>query len=155
MHATLFLKSPWSAAIRRAPGSLFAVLLLIRTIAPSSAQIPFFADGQTSWRVCLAATNAPAVRFAVEELTNALKQVSGADFPVQQGGEVPTRGAIVVGDLTHPLVAGLARALKLEPGEVEQSAVRTIDERLFLAGNQPRGALYAVYEFLNQQLGVR
>ncbi|NLF22904.1 MAG: DUF4838 domain-containing protein [Lentisphaerae bacterium] len=154
MHATHSRKSPRSFTIRCFSGALLVVLLLTRA-GTLYAQTPFFADGQTSWRVYLAATSAPAVRYAVEELTNALKQVSGADFPVQQGGEVPASGAIVVGDLTDPLIAGLARELKLEPGEVEQSAVKTIDERLFLAGNQPRGALYAVYGFLNQQLGVR
>lgn len=150
-------RNPWFppsfTAWRRAPALL--ALLLLAPAGALRAQTPFFAEGQTTWRICVAQTNAPAVLHAVEELTNALKKISGVDFPVQAGGDVPPREAIVLGDLTHPLVAQQAQALGLAPGDVEQMAVKTLGGRLYLAGNQPRGALYAVYAFLNRQLGVR
>ncbi len=119
------------------------------------ARAPFFSAGQTTWRICVAEAAEPAVRHAVEELTNALAKISGIDFPVQVGGEVPEGEAIVIGDLTHALVRRHSRELQLAPDEIEQTAVKTIGNRLFLAGNQPRGALYAVYVFLNRALGVR
>ena len=137
---------------RRTPALLALLLAWAGTL---QAQTPFFADGQTTWRICIAPSNAPAVLHAVTELTNALKKVSGVDFPVQTGGEVPAQEAVIIGDLTHPLIARQAEALRLAPGETEQVAVKALDGRLFLAGNQPRGALYAVYVFLNRQLGVR
>ena len=147
----LFSGSP--AAGRRGAALLAALLLATPTVL--RAQTPFFDGGRTAWRLCLAQTNEPAILHAATELTNALKRISGADFPVQCGGEVPARDAIVIGDLDHPLVRQQAQVLGLATGGVEQVAVRTLGGRLFLAGNQPRGALYAVYAFLNRQLGVR
>ena len=138
--------------LRRACG---LALLLLAPVGALRAQTPFFADGQTAWRICISQTSAPAVLHAVQELTNALKKTSGADFPVQVGGDVPAREVIVVGDLDHPLVRQQSQALGLVTGGVEQVAVKTLGGRLYLAGNQPRGALYAVYAFLNRQLGVR
>lgn len=140
------------AAVRR--GALLAAMLL-SAIPDLRAQTLLFDGGRTAWRVCVAQTNEPAIMHAVSELTNALTRISGADFPVQRGGEVPVRDAIVIGDLDHPLVLQQARTLGLATGTVEQAAVRTLGGRLYLAGNQPRGALYAVYSFLNRELGVR
>lgn len=134
--------------------TVLATLILAQTNLLRAAS-PLFAEGQTVWRICIAEASEPAILYAVEELTNALKKVSNVDFPVQIGGDVPTSDAIVIGDLTHPLVLHHQQALKLTAGDTEQTTVKTIGDQLFLAGNQPRGALYAVYTFLNHELGVR
>lgn len=121
----------------------------------AAAQTPFFEEGRTAWKVCLASQADPATLYAAQELTNALKKISGCDFNVQAGGPVPAAHAIVIGDLGDPEVAAHANELQLSQSDVEQTAVRTLDGRLYLAGNQPRGALYAVYSFLQRELGVR
>jgi hypothetical protein len=61
----------------------------------------------------------------------------------------------IIGDLRNPEVQRRAGELRLRPDKVEQVAVYTLDGRLYLSGNQPRGVLYAVYSFLQRQLGVR
>lgn len=136
-------------------GVFSLVGLLLTQPSVLRAESMFFADGQTTWRICVAEASEPTVLYAVEELTNALKKISGIDFPVQTGDEVPTNNAIIIGDLTHPLVQQNTNTLGLTPSTIEQTVVKTIGGQLFLAGNQPRAALYAVYTFLNHELDVR
>lgn len=132
----------------------WAVCLLLAEQAASGNE-PFFDDGRTEWKIYLSPQADPTETFAAEELSNALEKISGVRFEVSCSNEVPQRRAIVIGDLKNPAVQSQAAALKLAPGKVEQIAVCALDGRLYLAGNQPRGALYAVYRFLQQELGVR
>ena len=115
----------------------------------------FFHDGHTDWKIYLSPQAEPTETFAAEELRDALKKISGAEFEVLSSVQVPDCRAIIIGDLKNPEIQDRAAALKLRPGKVEQIAVCTLDGRLYLAGNQPRGALYAVYRFLQHELGVR
>ncbi len=139
----------------RASAALAAVCFSLLMLPAALAQDPFFQDGQTDWKIYLSPTADPTERYAAEELHGTLRKLSGAAFEIVYAEETPTTHAIVIGDLKHPLVQAQATALKLAPGKVEQVAVHTLDGRLYLAGNQPRGALYAVYRFLQHELGVR
>jgi hypothetical protein len=91
---------------------------------------------------------------AVRELAGTLEKLTGARFVVQEAteGRIPEK-AIIVG----PGVA--ARALfpeialdKLGPDEL---VMKVKGGRLLLAGGRPRGTLYAVSRFLQEQCGVR
>jgi len=114
-----------------------------------------FHDGRTDWKIYLSPQAEPTEVFAAEELREALKKISGADFEIVSTGKVPGQRAIVIGDLKNPQVQARATALILSPGKIEEMTVYTLAGRLYLAGNQPRGALYAVYHFLQHELGVR
>lgn len=116
---------------------------------------PLFQDGRTAWRICLSPEAEPAELYAAQELRQALRKVSGADFEILSSRDAPQSRAIIVGDLDNSEVRAQAGALKLRAGRTEQVAVYTLGERLYLAGNESRGALYAVYSFLQRELGVR
>ncbi|NLY99767.1 MAG: DUF4838 domain-containing protein [Pirellulaceae bacterium] len=128
------------------------VLLMARVSLGSE---PLFQDGRTDWKICLSPQAGPTEAFAAEELRDALKKISGADFEILVSATLPDRRAIVLGDLENPHVGSRAAALNLRPGDVEEVAVYTLDGNLYLAGNQPRAALYAVYCFLQNELQVR
>jgi len=134
---------------------LYLAVLILGVAHGAFANEPFFHDGRTDWKIYLSPQAAPTETFAAEELRSALKKISGAEFEVLSSAEAPPRRAIIIGDLNNPQVQLRAEALNLHAGKVEQIAVSTLDGRLYLAGNQPRGALYAVYRFLQQELGVR
>jgi hypothetical protein len=95
----------------------------------------------------------PAELHAVTELADVLKQITGAEFSVQDAGPKAPKRAILVGP------GATARELFPEiPWDKlgqEQIVIKTKGNRLLLAGGRPRGTLYAVSQFLQEQCGVR
>ena len=139
--------------------SLSTALRLAASVAlvglSASAEGVLFDNGNTDWKIFLSPQAGPTERHAAQELQRALKIISGADFEIGPAEREPESKAIIVGALDHPQVRANAAKLKLSPNKVEQVAVYTLGGQLYLAGNQPRGALYAVCSFLQRQLGVR
>ncbi len=90
--------------------------------------------------------------FAAQQLAAGLGQITGATFEIQTNTTAPAR-AIIVGP------GAAARTLfKNEPFDQlgnEELVMRTQGGRLLLAGGRPRGTLYAVSRFLQEQCGVR
>lgn len=114
-----------------------------------------FRDGTTQWSIGIPPNASKTERYAAEELQTTLEKISGVKLPVREEAS-SGKNTIVIGSLTtSPEVKAKKDALRLKEGEVEELAVYTLDGKLYLAGNNPRGALYAVYSFLQNQLGVR
>jgi hypothetical protein len=91
-------------------------------------------------------------KAAVRELADALRQITGAEFKVTKEGEIPER-AIIVGP--GPMAAKYFPELNLASFGGEELVMRVKGEKLLLAGGRPRGTLYAVNRFLQQQCGAR
>ena len=90
---------------------------------------------------------------AVAELAQHLHLITGAVFEIRTNATDAPRNAIIVGQ------GALAKKFfpetdfsKLGPEEFIQ---RTKSQRLLLAGGRPRGTIYAVERFLQDQCGVR
>ncbi|MDQ2798499.1 MAG: DUF4838 domain-containing protein, partial [Armatimonadota bacterium] len=101
-----------------------------------------------------AGASAPEVH-AADDLAATLKQITGAQFTVRAmppGERLPARqSAIIVG--AGPLTkAFLPDSARLGP---EELIMRTHGRYLALAGGRPRGTVYAVTRFLQEQCGVR
>ena len=91
-------------------------------------------------------------RAAADELANYLARVTGAKFKIKkEKRRKNARPGIYVGRTEFALQLGL-RAVQPDS---EVWHVVAHGERLVLAGEGPRGTLYAVYHFLEDQLGVR
>jgi hypothetical protein len=102
--------------------------------------------------VCSPGATLPELN-AAGELASHLEHITGARFEVRTNAATAPRRAIIVGP------GALARAYfpdedvaGLGPEEFLQ---RSRGQRLLLAGGRPRGTLYAVYRFLQEQCGVR
>ena len=115
-----------------------------------------FQNGKTEWKIGISPKAAPAEQYAAQELQTALQKISGAEFPILKSETFPDGNTIIIGSPdSTPQIREKADALKLKKGNTEELAVYTLGGNLYLAGNNPRGALYAVYSFLQNQLGVR
>ena len=126
--------------------------LLVATALPGRADL-LLANKGAARHVIIVDPAASAPEFtAAKELAATLRQITGAEFVVQTNAKAPTR-AILVGP------GEAARKAFVDVpfdglGE-EELVIKTRGNRLLLAGGRPRGTLYAVSRFLQQQCGVR
>lgn len=115
--------------------------------------VPFFDHGKTGWSVHIAPDAPTPVAFAATEFTNLLKRASGADFPVIADGAAP-ENSIVIGE---PKSASEIR--KRFPGLAtngnDRISIKLDEGRLYIVGDKPRSALYAIYSFLDRELDIR
>jgi hypothetical protein len=101
--------------------------------------------------IVVAAEATEPEKYAASELAGFLRQVTGARLDVVPKAE---RGAVrlLVGEKAARLADRRFTVLGL--GE-EGFVIRTVGNDLILAGGRPRGTLYAVYTFLEDQVGCR
>lgn len=90
--------------------------------------------------------------YAAHELATNLQQITGATFQVQTNTKAPKR-AIIVGPGTAART--IFKDVPFDQLGNEELVIRTQGGRLLLAGGRPRGTLYAVSRFLQEQCGVR
>ena len=90
-------------------------------------------------------------RHAATELADFLRQITGATFEISHTFD-DDKSCLLVG----PEAGKLADPdLSTEGLGADDIVIRTIGDDLILAGGYPRGTLYAVYTFLEENLGCR
>ncbi len=126
------------------------LLTAILATAAALAAAPLVDNGRSDYRIVVPADAIPAERTAAEELQTFLAEIGGVELPIVAETDGP---AIHVGQSPDAARAlGIADWQELKPDEI---CLKTVGLDLYLAGDRPRGSLYAVYEFLEQNLGVR
>jgi len=130
-----------------------AALLLISAavvISGRAETLQLAQDGTTTYQIVSPSTATPAEQFAAEELALFLGKVTGAEFPIVEGG-AHNGPAIHIGWTERAKAAGI----DFEQLGDEEWVLKTEGRDLILAGGRPRGTLYAVYEFLESHAGCR
>jgi len=112
------------------------------------------ANGKTDYVITLPAAPADPVRTAAGELQDYLRQVTGVTVPIVSEGEVAADAPqIVMGPAKQ--LKQLAPQLDLAALGHDGIAIKTVGNKLILAGRPPRGTLYAVDTFLEDVVGCR
>jgi hypothetical protein len=115
--------------------------------------LPFFKNGKTDWNIVISEHAKKTEVYAAEELATALKKISGANFPIVYKA-IKQNNNIYVG--TPASLKEIRNAnLNLNKNNEQAMAVYIKNNNLYLAGMFPRGALYAVYLFLQKQMDVK
>jgi hypothetical protein len=106
------------------------------------------------WQIILPAHPSVTENTAAQELQTHLQQMTGKEFPITlESADMPTDHLLSVGntliaqsyiDKEHP-----------EPFKFDEIFVRADGTNLILTGHERRGALYAVYTFLEDNCGCR
>ena len=111
------------------------------------------ANGQTDYRIVAPAEPTSTERIAAAELAKYLELISGATFEVVDDTSPDTDAEIVLGfgRRTDALLPGYDLAELGHDGFI----IKTVGTRLIIAGGKKRGAMYAVYSFLEDTLGCR
>ena len=118
--------------------------------ALSSDNLTIARDGKTQYVVVRAEQATDLEKLAARELTNFLSRVTGASFPVVTESALSGNAPGVYVGWTGYMAANGIEGAKL--GE-EEWIIRSVGDTLILTGGRPRGTLYAVYEFLENQVG--
>ncbi|MDD5599114.1 MAG: DUF4838 domain-containing protein [Victivallaceae bacterium] len=123
---------------------------------PSEANNIFLSEaGKTVYSIIVSPDD-PVANTAARELAKHLQQVTGADFPIVRPGKNHPAQVIAVGpDAAKTLLPDLDLAFsKLGNDGI---VIKTSGKNLILTGasKAKRGTLYAVYEFLENQVGIR
>lgn len=132
---------------------LLACLPLMLGSDPAGGELVLAEHGRSGYVVVVAAEAAPATRHAADELVRWLKEITGVELAVVSEAEAPRKREILVGPSQR-----LKRLdVRLDPAELGQEGylLRTVGERLVVAGTDPRGTLHAVHGLLEEHLGCR
>ncbi|MDH7503106.1 MAG: DUF4838 domain-containing protein [Verrucomicrobiota bacterium] len=90
---------------------------------------------------------------AVRELVSTLRQITGAEFAVVTAPSEAPAKAIIVGQ--GQIAKRLFPEVEFDQLGREEIIIKTKGDKLLLAGGRPRGTLYAVSQFLQENCGVR
>jgi len=144
---------------------VFVLLTIVVMLCPScAAELTLAENGRTRYAIVIdpeAVGKAEAegkpqltpTQHAAQELAHFLQEVTGAEFPLLVTAEVPRGPVLVVG--RGRVQQTLAPDLPLDNLKPDGIVIETRGLNLFLAGDEPRGTLYAVYTFLEDVVGCR
>lgn len=109
--------------------------------------------GTSSYVIVRPNTPTAAETTAVEQFQSYFYQVAGVALPVYSESGAPSGHRIYIGRSAH--VGGLLSASQWDDLGKDGFIVRTDGDDVVLAGGGDRGTLYAVFDFLEKQLGCR
>lgn len=130
----------------------FILLALLFTAVTTRADLLLAEKGKAPCVIVIDPAATAPERNAANELAATFQQITGANFLVRTNTEAPRRAILVgAGDAAR-------RVFKDVPFDAlgsEELVIKTKGNRVLLAGGRPRGTLYAVSRFLQNQCGVR
>lgn len=118
------------------------------------AQITLAQNLKTSYGITLASDAIPAEKTAAEQLKKYLEQVTGATYEIRNELEGPAPDSqIYIG--AGPRVKALLPKQDWAALGNDGIVIKTVGKDLILAGGRPRGSLYAVFQFLEDEVGCK
>ena len=132
--------------------TLLSVALGASAILSSQAkELTLAENGKTDYKIVIAAKPAKQIKYAAQEMSKFLNEITGAEFKIVSDKEAKGKYEIVLGETNRN--AAIPANLKVD--NHEGFAVLRDGESLQFRGKIPRGTLYGVYDFLDEKLGVR
>lgn len=137
---------------RLARGWALLILAWCFSVCEARAARILAQDGATRYRVVTPASPSGADALAARELAAFLKQSTGAEFAIVTESELP---ADVPGLYVGQTEFAERQGIDFASFGREESLTRTVGDDIVFCGGQPRGALHAVYDFLEKEVGCR
>lgn len=131
---------------------LFSIALGASALISTQAkELTLAENGKTNYKIVIAEKPAKQIKYAAEEMSKFLKEISGAEFKVVSDKEAKGKYEIVLGETNRNAVIPANLKVNVHEG----FAVLRDGESLQFRGKIARGTLYGVYDFLDEKLGVR
>jgi hypothetical protein len=128
-------------------------LLLIVTPFVARSEFTIATQGQAQCAISQDADATEPEKHAAGELAETLKLITGAEFAIRAADSAKEERMIIVGP--GQTARKLFPKINFEELGPEETVIESNDKVLLLAGGRPRGTLYAVSRFLQDQCGVR
>ena len=133
----------------------FAVLAALAALVlmTSCGRHNLFKGGESGYTIVISRDAPASERYAATELRDWIKAVSGVELPVADldGGQPGKRLVVGYNSLVEKCFPDAVK-----PGDRDDSFdVRSSGGDIFFWGGSKRGTLYAVYSFLEEELGCR
>jgi hypothetical protein len=128
------------------------VVFFVAALVRSACAVTISDHGKSQCVIVQQAGATATESNAVKDLAQTLHEITGATFQISDK-DPGTEAAIIVGP--GALATKYFATEKLEQFEGEQLVVRSKGNKILLAGGRPRGTIYAVNRFLEQNCGVR
>ena len=128
---------------------------LLGTAVPCTAadRLTIVRNGRSAYTIAVEPGASAPIRHGATELQRYIREMSGAELPiVEQTAGARNRAARCIAIVDSDGRSERGEGKRLAPEEYQ---VRTIGERVEIAGDGRRGALYGCYHFLEDVLGVR
>ncbi len=130
-----------------------ALAICLLLAARSGADMQLAAGGESPYAVVVDPEATVAEKHAADELSSFLGQVTGAEFGVVESAAPIRQPCLYVGP--GGPAREIAPDLRYDDLAPDGIVIETRDNNLILAGDRPRGTLYAVYTFLEDAVGCR
>ena len=127
------------------------LLALFGTLVAYGAPTFIINDAKSDYTIYSGKEATVAEKNAASELRKYLKAATGADLPITE--KYTGSRQILVGLL--PEAAALLPKIDFNTLKPDEILICPAGNNLILAGERPRGTLYAVYTFLEKRLGIR
>ncbi len=131
---------------------LTAFVICVIAALPSSANIDLVVDGRSKYCIIVANEASPSEHFAASEYKKYIQEMTGAMVCYSQDGTSVPEKAVLIGD--SQALRSLGIDIDFEDLGEEGYVIKTVGDRLIIAGGRVRGTLYGVYGFL-ESLGCR
>jgi hypothetical protein len=118
-----------------------------------AAELVLAEGGKSDYQIVLADNASPSTRYGAEELQAFLAQMSGAKLPIVSDQKPMGPHEIILGDNAH--LRELGANVDFKSLGAEGYVIRTVGQRLAIAGGPLRGNMYGVFGFLEDHLGCR
>jgi hypothetical protein len=112
-------------------------------------------NGRSDYAIVLPDAPTPVQKTAANELRSYFAQATGAELPILAEKDADDAAKIIAigpGPLSQKLLGDAVDESKLAYDGI---VMKRVGDSIVLTGHAQRGALYAVYEFLETRLGVR
>ena len=120
----------------------------------SKQELQLSHNGESRYVIALADDALPAEETAALQLQQYIREVTGAVLPVRRENEVASSAPqILVG--AGPRVRSLLPEQNWQQLGKDGIVLKSVGDKLILAGDRPRGTLYAVFQFLEDAVGCR
>jgi len=113
-----------------------------------------FENGKTDYVITVGKNASESEQWAAMELQHWLEKVSGAEFSIKTDDEERTEHEIIIGWNNH-LLASLDGEFEKPADTDETFQYKNVGSNVLLWGGKERGSMYAVFSFLENELGCR